>query len=57
MQRLAKGEPVAPEEYYFRATPVFETAVEQYKWLTKAIFALTGERKVDSVLLSFYKLL
>ena len=55
MQRLAKGEPVDPKEYYFRATPVFETSVEKYKWLTKYIFVATGERRPDSVMLRFYK--
>lgn len=57
MQRLARGEPVDPSEYYFRATPVFETSADKYKWLTKYIFVATGERKSLSVLLNFYKIL
>ena len=39
MQRLAKGEAVDPKEYYFRATPTFETSVAKYNWLTN-IFSL-----------------
>ena len=57
MQRLAKGEVVDPKEYYFRSTPVFETSSDQYKWLTRYIFIAIGERKPNSVVLSFYKLL
>jgi hypothetical protein len=57
MQRLAKGEPVDPKEYYFRATPVFETSVSKYSWLTKHIFVATGERKPGAVIIDFYKLL
>lgn len=57
MQRLAKGEPVDPKEYYFRATPTFETSVAKYNWLTKHIFVATGERKPGSVIIDFYKLL
>ncbi len=57
MQRLAKGEAVDPEEYYFRTTPVFETSVARYNWLTKHIFIASGDRKPGSVLIDFYKLL
>jgi hypothetical protein len=57
MQRLAKGEPVDPKDYYFRTTPTFETSVAKYNWLTKHIFVATGERKPGSVIIDFYKLL
>jgi len=57
MQRLAKGEQVDPKEYYFRATPTFETSSAKYDWLTKNIFVATGERKQNSVILDFYKIL
>jgi hypothetical protein len=57
MQRLAKGEAVDPKEYYFRTTPVFETSVAKYDWLTKHIFIASGDRKPGSVLIDFYKLL
>ena len=57
LQRLAKGEPVDPKEYYFRAVPFFETAAEKYDYLNKYIFIASGERKTDSVLIDFYKVL
>jgi hypothetical protein len=57
MQRLAKGEQVDPKEYYFRATLTFETSVAKYTWLTKNVFVATGERKPNSVILDFYKIL
>jgi hypothetical protein len=57
LQRLAKGEAVNPKEYYFRATPVFETASEKYNYLNKYIYIASGERKKDSVVINFYKVL
>jgi hypothetical protein len=57
MQRLAKGETVDPNEYYFRAAPFFETSSEKYSYLNKFIYVATGERKKDSVVIHFYKLL
>jgi hypothetical protein len=38
LQRLAKGDTVNPKEYYFRTTPVFETASEKYDYLNKYIY-------------------
>lgn len=57
MQRLAKGDAVDASEYYFRATPIFETSVAKYSWLTNHIFIVTGARNLTSVLLDFYKVL
>jgi hypothetical protein len=57
LQRLAKGEEVNPKEYYFRAAPVFETASEKYNYLNKYIYIASGERKKDSVVIHFYKVL
>jgi hypothetical protein len=57
LQRLAKGEAVNPKEYYFRATPIFETASEKYNYLNKYIYIASGERKKDSVVINFYKVL
>ena len=57
LQRLAKGEAVDPKEYYFRTTTVFETASEKYNYLNKFIYIASGERKKDSVLIHFYKVL
>ena len=57
IERLSKGEAVDPKEYYFRATPVFETASEKYNYLNKYIYIASGERKKDSVVIHFYKVL
>jgi len=57
LQRLSRGEAVDAKEYYFRTTPFFETASEKYDYLNKYIFIASGERKKDSVIIHFYKVL
>lgn len=42
--RAARGEPIAPEESYFRTTPVFETGNAHYGWLNTIIAVGVGER-------------
>lgn len=54
MEKLAKGQEVAPDQYYFRCTPTFEVEQGQYDWLTKSIFVGSGERQKDHVLFKFY---
>jgi hypothetical protein len=36
--RLDAGEPVAPDELYFRTSPVFHTAAAAHRWLTETVF-------------------
>ncbi len=56
--RLSQGEPVAPQEYYFRTAAQFEAPVgSRYEWLNQAVFVATAERYVDSVILHFYRIL
>ncbi len=55
--KLLAGEPVDPAAYYFRCTPVFETAAPAHRWLTRTVFAATGERRPDLVEISVYALL
>ena len=43
-QRLVRGETVAPSEYYFRITPVFETGSEKYGWLNRLVSVGIGTR-------------
>ncbi|HEY4323988.1 MAG TPA: DUF3237 domain-containing protein [Mucilaginibacter sp.] len=57
MQRIANGELVAPSEYYFRTSPVFETAADKYDWLNKNIFIANGIRTPDQVLIQVWKVL
>ena len=41
MQRVLQGETVDPSEYYFRSTPVYETASEKYGWLNQIVAVAT----------------
>jgi hypothetical protein len=45
MARLNAGEAVDPATYYFRSTPVFETASQKYDWLNRIIAVATGRRE------------
>ncbi|MEO1854621.1 DUF3237 domain-containing protein [Chromohalobacter sp.] len=54
MQRLQRGEPVAPESYYFLTTPRFFTTSPAYAWLMRTIFLGKAERTRDSVLIDLY---
>ena len=45
MARLAKGESVDPKSYYFRTTPVFETASEKNRFLNRIVCVATGRRE------------
>jgi len=44
MDRLDRGEPVDPAEYYFRTSIAFETAAAKYDWLNRIIALGTGRR-------------
>jgi Protein of unknown function (DUF3237) len=57
LARIAAGEAVDPAEYYFRSTPVFETADPRYAWLNKTVILCSGARTIDSVLIDFYEVL
>jgi hypothetical protein len=36
-RKVDKGEPVDPGTYYFRMTPIFETAAPQYDWINRIV--------------------
>jgi hypothetical protein len=58
MARLARGEIVAPGEYYFRSVAEFQAPLgSKYEWLNKALFLTTGERRAEAVIVYFYRLL
>ena len=44
MDRLERGEPVDPSEYYFRIAPRFETSSREYAWLNRILAIGTGQR-------------
>jgi hypothetical protein len=54
MARLAAGEILDPDDYYFRTTPVLETTEPSLMWLNRTIFVASGERQADCVKLDVY---
>ena len=55
IERMARGEEVAPALYYMRATPWFETSAPKYAWLNRTICVATGARHPASVELDFFE--
>lgn len=54
---IQKGEDVDPSTYYFRTTPVFETASEKYGWLNKIVAVGVGKLAKNKVIYKVYKIL
>ncbi|WP_373086183.1 DUF3237 domain-containing protein [Sneathiella sp.] len=44
MDKMAAGEAIDPNLYYFRVSPLFETAAASHDWLNRHLFIATGER-------------
>ncbi len=44
---LARGEPVDPDTYYFRATPRFETGHPKYAFLNRLVAVASGDRRPE----------
>jgi hypothetical protein len=47
--RIARGEAVAPSEYYLRTAPFFETSSPAYDWLNRILSVGIGERTAGGV--------
>jgi hypothetical protein len=56
-EKMAKGEEVDPSEYYFRITPVFETASEKYDWLNRIVAVGVGRPTPTGVGYKIYAIL
>ena len=56
-QRMARGDSVDPDEYYFRTTPVFETSSAKYAWLNNIVSVGVGERLATGVKYRVYEIL
>ena len=56
-QRIMNGQPVNPDDVYFRCQPQLEAAAPQWAWLNDSQFIGTGRRAPDGVFLSFYRVL
>jgi hypothetical protein len=57
MARLNRGEFVNPSEIYFRTTPRFETADENYAWLTRHVFTASGARYPERIDIAIYQVM
>ncbi len=57
MARLAEGEPVKPEDYYFRTVAHFEAPVgSRYERFNKLLFVGTAERTAVAAIVHFYRI-
>lgn len=54
MAKLAAGEVVDPEQYYFRASPQFEVQPGPHGWMMENTFVCVGKRWPDSVELEIF---
>jgi len=57
MARLARGEDVDSESYFFRTVLRFETGAAELAWLNKTIAVATATRKARQVLLNAWRVL
>ena len=56
-QSIMNGQPVNPDEIYFRCQPKLEATAPQWAWLSESQFIGSGRRAPDGVYLSFYRVL
>ena len=54
-QRIMNGQPVNPDEIYFRCQPKLEATAPQWAWLSESQIIGSGRRAPDGVFLSFYR--
>jgi hypothetical protein len=57
MARVNRGEAVDPSAYYFRTTPVFETASSKYERLNRILSVATGRREPAGPIYDVYEVL
>jgi hypothetical protein len=55
--RLDAGEDVDPVDYYFRISPLFETAAPAYDWLNGIMAIGVGQRLKTSAIYSLFEIL
>jgi hypothetical protein len=54
-QRIMNGQPVNPDEVYFRCQPKLEATTPEWAWLSESQFIGVGRRAPDGVFMSFYR--
>jgi Protein of unknown function (DUF3237) len=58
IEKLTRGEPVDPSEYYFRTVAEFEAPTQSpYAWLNRAMFVGVAERQASAAIVRFYEVL
>lgn len=57
LERLARGEPTSPSEYYLRIGATFETGENGYAWLNRIIAVGVGERLPQSIRYNVFEVL
>ena len=57
ISRMERGETVDPASYYFRITPMFETAAGAYDWLNRILAVGIGHRPPDGPVYSVFEVL
>jgi hypothetical protein len=55
MERLARGDNVDPDHYYFRTVMRFETADPEVDWLNRILALARGQREPRAVRLDVYE--
>jgi hypothetical protein len=57
LERLARGEEVAPAEYYFRTSMRFTTGDARLAWLNRILAVATAARRPRRVELDVFRVL
>jgi Protein of unknown function (DUF3237) len=57
IQRMERGEAIDPAAYYFRISPMFETASANYDWLNRILAIGIGHRQPDGPVYSVFEVL
>ena len=57
MEQLNMGVKVDPSQYYFRATPWFETASDKYRFLNRIVCVSTGRREAAGPVYEVFQIL
>jgi hypothetical protein len=55
LERLARGEEVAPTEYTFRTTVKIETSDTTLAWMNNSVFIAVGGRRPNGVTYDVYR--
>jgi hypothetical protein len=56
MERLSRGEPVHPSEYFFRTLIRFQTGAAAWLHLNKVMAIASGRREARLVVLDYFRI-